>query len=106
MLLNRLLSVDFPGRAELVRQAEAVRVTNTGGATPTLVFAVAADAVPASVVRRVPVEAIATDSDGMRIHLLLHVVSGLLAEIEAFREDGNPIRSYPAANELHQLDAG
>jgi hypothetical protein len=38
--------------------------------------------------RRVPIEAVADDIDGMTIHVLLHVVDGYIDGLELYREDG------------------
>ena len=57
----------------------------------------------AEVIRRVPVEAEAVDSDGVPIHVLLHVVDGLLHELELFREDSRPVRRPPAPEDLRVL---
>ncbi|WP_448721617.1 DUF6984 family protein [Microbacterium natoriense] len=36
------------------------------------------------------------DRDGVRVHLLLHVVDGYLDELEVLRGDSGPIMSRPA----------
>ena len=59
--------------------------------------------VPAEVVRRIPVEAEAVDSDGATIHLLLHVVDGLMNELELYRDGGGTVRRMPAAEDLRSL---
>jgi hypothetical protein len=44
---------------------------------------------------RVPVEGNGTDSDGVPVHVLLHVVDGLAVELEIYKADGSPILSMP-----------
>jgi hypothetical protein len=55
---------------------------------------------PASVARRIPIEAEAADDDGVNIHFLLHTEGGFLAELEVFREDSGPILVLPAPSAL------
>jgi hypothetical protein len=59
-----------------------------------------ADGPRAEVAHRIPVEAVAMDSDGMPIHILVHVVDGMLQELEYFREDSRPVQHPPAAKDL------
>lgn len=89
-LLTALLSADFPGRKELLEQLAGLkvqRIDDDGSLSlrPT-------NGPPASVIRRVPVEAELGDDDGVTIHALLHVVDGYLNELDVFREDGSLVR--------------
>jgi len=61
------------------------------------------DSLRAEVANRIPVEAVAADSDGVPIHILLHVVDGMLQELEYFREDSRPIQHATAEDELQVL---
>ncbi|MCU1362893.1 MAG: hypothetical protein JWM55_721 [Acidimicrobiaceae bacterium] len=54
----------------------------------------------AEVSRRIPVEAEIEDSDGVTIHVLLHVADGLIDELELYREDSAPIRDVVEPNNL------
>ena len=94
-LIKRLLELNFEGRDALAQQlatATAKRLEN--GA---LILEIPESA-PLAVVRgRVPVEAEGVDEDGVRLHFLLHVVAGRLAELELYRDDGQRIRSIPEA---------
>lgn len=100
-LLQRLLSRDFPGNASLREQAKNVKVAQECGCgCPSIVFAVSANARPAEVLQRVPVEAEYRDADGMGLHFLLHVNDGFLRELEMFREDSEPIKELPWADVL------
>lgn len=46
----------------------------------------------AAVEDRVPVEAEIPDNDGINVRVLLHVVDGLLAELEIYKDDLTPIQ--------------
>ena len=65
-----------------------------------LAFDIPANVPRAHLEKRIPVEAEGRDADGMGIHFLLHVVDGLLKEIEIFREDSQPIKRLPNAEQL------
>lgn len=103
-LLERLLSVDFPGGRQLASQVKRclVRQLDLDGS---LAFRVDASDF-ASVKRRVPVEAEAVDSDGVVIHALLHVVDGLVTELEICKEDGSAILQFPGALGWELVDLG
>ena len=57
----------------------------------------------AEVTRRIPVEAEAEDSDGVSIHFLLHVVDGVVHELEVYREDSGPVLHRPRPEQLRPL---
>ena len=87
-VLNFLLSEPFPGRDELRRQAEEVKVKSRcqcGCGTADLSVE-AKSSQPAPVSNRVPVEA--TTTAGPPTDVLLHAVDGLLSELEVYRHDG------------------
>jgi hypothetical protein len=106
-LLELLLTKNFPGREELRHQLESARVCGEYGlGDPTVVLCVDQSAAKhASVDHRIPVEANGSDSDGMKIHILVHVVDGFLAELEIYREDGEAIRRMPDPNSLEVLSS-
>ncbi|MFT4285360.1 MAG: hypothetical protein QM598_11065 [Protaetiibacter sp.] len=54
------------------------------------------DPVPVTVSRRIPVEAAYADADGVLVHVLLHVIDGVLDELEVYREDSGPVVIPPA----------
>ena len=89
-VLNVLLSQPFPGRDELRRQAEDVRVKSrcACGCDTVDLLVEERSSQPAPVVNRVPVEA--TSTEGPATDVLLHVVDGLLNELEVYRHDGEP----------------
>ncbi len=103
-VVELLLSADFPGAVELREQAKWSRIgLQDHGGVVTIGFAPTGDHPVAPVEQRIPVEAEANDQDGMTIHLLLHVVGGMLREIEIFREDSAPIRRFPSTGDLKLL---
>ena len=101
-LLAKLLDEDFPGRTALRQQLTHVRA-RTIDADGSLALAPAAGARPADVVRRIPVEAELEDVDGTTIHVLLHVVNGLMHELEVYREDSSPVRRPIDPDDLRLL---
>jgi uncharacterized protein DUF6984 len=100
-LLAVLLSADFPGRNAIVEQIAfaSVREIDDNGS---LEFG-PSDKTPAQVVRRIPVEAELDDSDGVMIHLLLHVVDGFVKELEVYRDDSGRVRRDLAPEDLRLL---
>jgi hypothetical protein len=54
----------------------------------------------ADVIRRVPVEGESADSDGAVVHLLLHVLGGMLSELDIYREDSLAVRRIPEAGDM------
>lgn len=50
---------------------------------------------PAVVVQKVPVEAEASDKDGIGIHCLLFVTKGVLAKLEFYKDDNTVIEELP-----------
>lgn len=100
-LLAVLLSTDFSGRDALVEQvtAASVREIDHNGS---LEFA-PLDKTPAEVARRIPVEAELDDSDGVTIHVLLHVVDGFLKELEVYRDDSGRVQRVLAPRDLRLM---
>jgi hypothetical protein len=95
-IAQRLLDSAFEGREMLQSQLRSARVTLISDErAPGAKFAVTQTADRPTLAVRVPAEAVAIDSDGVRIHALLHVVDGLLDELEIFREDGKPLIATP-----------
>ena len=97
-LVEKLLGPDFPGRDELRRQLETVtakQIFEDG----TLMLQ-CGPCEPAPVRCRVPTEGECPDSDGMAIHVLLHVKGGVMHELEVFKDGGSSIQNPPAAGDL------
>lgn len=98
-LVDRLLREDFDGNRELARQIEHCRVVQVDS-EGSLRFELEGSPSPASVSRRIPVEGEVADSDGVMVNVLLHVVNGLLVELEIYKEDGSPINRMPRADNI------
>jgi hypothetical protein len=91
-MLSKLLIAQFPGSRELAIQAQNASA-KTLDAEGSIALDPGTNAPVADVERRVPVEAEFEDADGVTIHVLLHVVDGLMNEMELYREDSGPILS-------------
>lgn len=92
-LLRALMSEDFPGRPELDAQLEDVIVKQIDDNGSLCLRTSVAE--PAPVERRIPVEASYEDADGIRVHLLLHVIEGYVDELEVYRDDSASVISSP-----------
>lgn len=103
-MLERLLEAEFPGRDQ-IRQQITKSVATVIDEYGSLRFDVRSD-IKAPVTRRIPIEAETEDTDGVPIHLLLHVVEGKIAELEIYKDDGSPIRKMPAASKLRLIRVG
>jgi hypothetical protein len=100
-ILARLLDADFPGRDQVAQQVAAARA-KTLDEHGCLELS-AGEAPPARVIRRIPVEAETVDTDGMSIHVLLHVVDGYIDELEFFRDDSGTIQRPVRAEDLRVI---
>lgn len=98
-LLGVLLSHEFPGRDELRLQVEdcLVKTIDEDGS---LEFRIVTPKANASVKKRVPVEGEWDDTDGIVGHVLLHVLNGVLSELELYKEDGTVVNCPPAPASL------
>jgi len=92
-LLNRLLEAQFPGKDELSALLYRVLV-KTVDEDGSLELQSQAEG-KAAVVKRIPVEAEATDEDGFVIHLLLHVVEGRPVELEIYKDNLSSPKQMP-----------
>lgn len=88
-VLESLLEHDFRGRPELQSQLIGVlgKSIDEDGSLRLFVK----DEPPAPVARRIPTEGTYVDADGVRVHVLLHVVDGYLDELEVYREDSGRV---------------
>ena len=103
-ILNRLLERDFPGRNELRIQLTGCKVIRICG-DGTIKFKIESGNA-ASVTSRVPVEAVASDADGIPIYYLLHVVNGFVAELEIYNAATFDIKRTPHPDELRVMNTG
>jgi hypothetical protein len=97
-IIDRLLEKAFPGRDEICEQMKSCLV-RTIDEDKSLEFLVKSD-VKAKVKRRIPVEAEFQDTDGVLIHILLHVIDAKVNELEIYKEDGSPIIESPDPSRL------
>jgi hypothetical protein len=88
-VIRCLLSVDFKGRDNIRKQlgTALVRQIDQDGS---LEFRIV-DPVRADVCARVPVEGWYDDVNGLQVQVLLHVVDGIVKELEIYRVDGGNI---------------
>jgi hypothetical protein len=101
-LLQRLLEADFEGKTELSSQLQRFRVRqiDTEGS---LEIDPGTNVDKAPVKKRIPVEAEGADEDGTHVHVLLHVVNGVVKELEIYKDDGSPIIQLPSSRDLKLL---
>jgi hypothetical protein len=105
-VIQRLVQADFPGKKEIADQLNRYRVRRIDD-EGSLALELSSDAPAAKVVeKRIPVEAEAPDADGISVRFLLHVIHGVAAELEIYKDDGTPIRRMPRANELNVILLG
>ena len=92
-LLQRLLSAEFEGAQGLSCQLRDTGVQSIDHNGSLRIRSL--DATPVLVARRIPVEASYADADGVTVHVLVHVIGGLLEELEVFREDSGDVMVAP-----------
>jgi Domain of unknown function (DUF6984) len=102
LLLQGLLEVDFAGKREVAAQLNASRV-RTLDPEGSLELDPGTHFEKAPVDKRIPVEAEGIDEDGITIHVLLHVVDGVVKELEIYKDNGSPIRRLPNSCDLKLL---
>jgi hypothetical protein len=100
-LLERLIEADFPGREELAPMIHSILVRPLDGEGSLELNSQIPGIAP--VVKRIPVEAEATDEDGVRMHVLLHVLNGRPIELEFFKEDGSGIKRLPVPSDFELI---
>ena len=98
-LLAAFLRAAFPGSPALAEQLPEVRSRRID-ADGSLALEPSPGVLRADVIRRIPVEAELEDTDGVTIHLLLHVVNGLMHELEIYKDDSSPVRRSISPDDL------
>lgn len=93
-LIQTLIAGHFRGAERLRDQLDGLRVSSID-ADGSLRLLPVPGAGLADVKQRIPVEASYLDTDSVRVHLLVHVVDGLLNELEVFREDSGRVLTPP-----------
>lgn len=83
-VLLALLKEEFPGRDALLDQVPGlvVRAIDNEGS-----LELKASGSKADIRERVPVEAALEDVDGFQIHILLHVLDGVMCELEVYKDN-------------------
>jgi hypothetical protein len=97
-ILARLLEANFPGRDELREQLDSVTATELDENGSLALRC--GPARPAVVKCRVATEGECADADGVAIHVLLHVVDGMVHELEVFKDDSSRVQNPPIARGL------
>ena len=97
-MIEKLLASEFPGRDELRLQLDsitAVEIDDDGSLSLQ-----GGSASPSSLKYLWPPEGECRDEDGVMIHVLLHVKSGTLHELEVFKDDSSNVCRRPTAESL------
>lgn len=97
-ILEKLLEPDFPGRGELREQLNSLTVEELDEDGGLALQSVTGSQAP--VKWRVPTEGECKDSDGVSVHVLLHVLDGRMHELELYKEDGSRVCRLPEARDL------
>lgn len=100
-ILRNLLTADFPGREDLAVILSDIRVRTIDECCSLEI--VAGGGRRAQVVKQIPVEGYAIDTDGVEAHVLLHVREGLPYELEIFKDDGSPISSLDVFSNMEVM---
>jgi len=104
IILRLLLEEPFTGRDDLLSQVEkaTARSIDEDGS-----ISLRCSPTPkARVTARIPVEGEAQDTDGMAIHYLLHVVDGLMSELEVYKDDSSRVLRQADPEEVTVMNAG
>lgn len=90
-VLQRLLEPLFPSQSHSLIESEewTVRELDCNGS---LEVVTSPESTRMEVVARIPVEGEFTDSDGVKAHVLLHVVDGRIREVEVYKEDSSNVK--------------
>jgi len=97
-LLEKLLEPKFPGRDELRRQLYSVVAKQMFEDGTLALQCDRSD--PAPVKWPVPTEGECPDADGVTIHVLLHVVDGVMVQLQIFKDGESEIQNPPVARNL------
>jgi hypothetical protein len=89
-VIRQLLSAEFTGRDE-IREQLGSALAKQIDSEKSLQFLINPQCGRANVRSRIPVEGSFADSDGIQIHILLHVIDGVAQELEIYKDDGTPI---------------
>jgi len=113
-ILNKLLSRGFPGAEALRAQLSGIKVEALDQDGSIRLIPPAGSQKAEDIEARVPVEGwyidgvhdsdtkdiFDSDALDVKVHLLLHVVEGLLHELAVYKDDGSPILIPPAPGRI------
>ena len=104
-ILYKLLDQCTFDTSSLRPQVAIIKVQNVNDDGSILRFENLKSAPPAPIppIHFVPVEAIVSDTDGVKIHILLHLREGRLYEMEYLKEDGTIIMKHPDPQEMKEF---
>jgi len=98
-LFHRMMETDFPGRDVVKEQLEACQVSTVLPDGTIRIHTPVKEKAP--VLFRVPVDAYGNDTkDGMSIHILLHVVNGIVEELEILKLGSDSSPNMPPVEDL------
>ena len=99
-----MLEPAFPGRDVLLDQIEDTlcRPIDENGSLDLQ----CESTTKAPVEMRVPIDGEAVDRDGITIHYLLHVVAGMINELEVFKEDSSKVLQHPDPEKIEVMVLG
>ena len=103
-MLSRLLDTSFPGQPELKAQVLTSRFGVIDKNQSLEIFPT--NSVVPPVVKTIPVEAYASDEDGVHIESLLFTRHGLAYMLEILRADGKQIKQLPPATAFNVMVLG
>lgn len=91
-ILDKLLEQNFFGRDQIRAQLSNCKVSILDD-EGSIKFHLKEDIPVADIKKRIPIEAQVSDEDGIMIHILLHIVDGLISESEIFKDDSSSIKN-------------
>lgn len=101
-VMQRLLTVPFPGKDEIATQLNGVQVRTIDDEGSLELHPPRAARV-AVAEKLIPVEAQASDEDGVYVHFLLYAREGFVNELEIYKDDGTPIKQMPKPDALEVI---
>jgi len=106
-ILGFLLSAPCTGRDQLVQQRESAKAVIDSRMRPPNLVRLSVERDPATYARvafRVPMMAEAHDTDGMVVHILLHVIDGYMDVLQTYREDPGHLTGLPNPEALQIVE--
>ncbi|MDD2717225.1 MAG: hypothetical protein PHW04_15155 [Candidatus Wallbacteria bacterium] len=100
-IMQKLMEPDFPGRDILRQQLKSATVKTIDENSSLGIKCNTAE--KAVVQKTVPTEGEYQDSDGISVHILLHVMNGEIRELEIYKDDGTAISELAKPAELKVL---